>query len=308
MAGGLRAPLPKTLELLDRHLRIAGEMQQRIEQHRGVAGRENEAIAILPRRRFRIVAHEIGPEDEGHVGHAHRRTGMTRFRLLDAIVGEEADGVDAKLFELVLVADFRLVVAFRLGDRGACLGRSARLFVHGSSIDSEPRFAQDARLYSAPSGALRLMNKLFSDLVRPPALSLFTDAAPADRRIRALRRIAANDYRLHNSSRSKKATVDVVAPTVSFIATVRPATSSAKSPSSMTPPHHDLRSHPEEPVTVRAGIGARCARRRRNRATRQVHGSDVRVACGADAGHVAAGVRPSPTLEPTGWQSRSEPF
>ena len=49
MAGGLRAPLPKTLELLDRHLRIAGEMQQRIEQHRGVAGGEDEAIAILPR-------------------------------------------------------------------------------------------------------------------------------------------------------------------------------------------------------------------------------------------------------------------
>ena len=102
MAGGLRSPLAEALQLIHRHLRIAGEMQQRIEQHRRVAGGEHEAIAILPVRRFRIVAHELGPEDEGHVGHAHRRAGMSRLRLLDAVDGEEADGVDAKLFELVL--------------------------------------------------------------------------------------------------------------------------------------------------------------------------------------------------------------
>ena len=90
------------------------------------------------------MAHEIGPEDEGHVGHAHRRAGMPRLRLLDAVDGEEADGVDAKLFELVLRPDLRLVVALRLGDRRAGLRRSARLLVHASSDAWRPGCASGA--------------------------------------------------------------------------------------------------------------------------------------------------------------------
>src|ERR1700686_2319895 len=43
MSGGVRAPLPELLQLIDRHVLVAGEMKQRVEQHRGVAGREYEA-------------------------------------------------------------------------------------------------------------------------------------------------------------------------------------------------------------------------------------------------------------------------
>src|SRR3954454_13493925 len=77
---------------------------------------------------------------------------MTRFRLLNGIDGEEADGVDAKLFELVLLPDLRLVVALRLGNRGARLRRSARLFVHESSDAWRSERRQRRGLYRADSG------------------------------------------------------------------------------------------------------------------------------------------------------------
>src|SRR5258708_20670209 len=48
MARGLRAELTEALNLLDCHLRIAGEVEQRIEQHRAVAGGQHETVAVRP--------------------------------------------------------------------------------------------------------------------------------------------------------------------------------------------------------------------------------------------------------------------
>src|SRR5438874_2657761 len=106
-------------------------MEKRIEQHGRMSGRKYETIAILPVRRLRVVAHEFGPEDEGHVGHAHRRAGMSRLRFFHAVDGEEADGVDAKFVELVLLAELRLVAVFGLDDGGCGFGGGG--FVHGTS-------------------------------------------------------------------------------------------------------------------------------------------------------------------------------
>src|ERR1051326_1594478 len=100
MSGRARAPLAELLQLVERHLRIAGQMEQRVEEHGGVAGGEDEAVAVRPVRRLRTVAQELGPEDEGEVGHPQRRAGMSGLRLLDGVDGEEADGIDAELFEL----------------------------------------------------------------------------------------------------------------------------------------------------------------------------------------------------------------
>ena len=72
---------------------IAGEVEQRVEQHRAVAGREHEAVAVGPIRMLRVELQEPRPQHGGDVGHAHGHAGMAGLRLLDRIHGERADGV-----------------------------------------------------------------------------------------------------------------------------------------------------------------------------------------------------------------------
>ena len=48
MAGRLRAELAETLDLLDRHVGIADEVMHRVLQHRAMAGRQHEAVAVGP--------------------------------------------------------------------------------------------------------------------------------------------------------------------------------------------------------------------------------------------------------------------
>ncbi len=70
VAGGQRAPLPEALDLVHRHGREAGQMQQAVEQHRAVAGREHEAVAVGPVRVGGVELKEPGPEHRRDVGHA----------------------------------------------------------------------------------------------------------------------------------------------------------------------------------------------------------------------------------------------
>ena len=55
MAGRLRVQLAEVLQLLHRQL-VAGQMQQRVQQHRAVAVGQHEAVAVEPARVGRIVA------------------------------------------------------------------------------------------------------------------------------------------------------------------------------------------------------------------------------------------------------------
>jgi hypothetical protein len=48
VAGGLGAELAELLDLVDRHVLVAEEIERGIEQHRAVAGRQDEAVAIRP--------------------------------------------------------------------------------------------------------------------------------------------------------------------------------------------------------------------------------------------------------------------
>ena len=93
MAGRERAELAEALDLVDRHLLVAEQMQQRIEQHRAVAGRQHEAVAVGPGRVGGIEFQEAGEQDGRHVGRAHRQAGMAGFGLLDRIHGERPDGI-----------------------------------------------------------------------------------------------------------------------------------------------------------------------------------------------------------------------
>jgi hypothetical protein len=69
--------------------RIAGEVQQAIEQHRSVAGRENKAVTIEPVRIARIMLEKTCPEHRRHGRGPQWQAGMAAIRLFDGINGQE---------------------------------------------------------------------------------------------------------------------------------------------------------------------------------------------------------------------------
>ncbi len=93
MAGGAAAELPETLKLGHRHVRIAEEMQEAVEQHRAVPVRQHEAVAVGPVRRMRVETQVFGEQHGGDVGHAHRHAGMPGFGLFDRVHGERAQRI-----------------------------------------------------------------------------------------------------------------------------------------------------------------------------------------------------------------------
>ena len=48
MTGGLRPELAEAHQLIERHVLVAGQVQERVEQHRAVAGGQHEAVAVRP--------------------------------------------------------------------------------------------------------------------------------------------------------------------------------------------------------------------------------------------------------------------
>ena len=93
MSRGQRSQLAEMLDLVERHVGIAGEIQQRIEQHRAMAGREHEAVAVRPVRLGGVEFQELREQHGGDVGRAHRQAGVAGIGLLDGIHGEPADRI-----------------------------------------------------------------------------------------------------------------------------------------------------------------------------------------------------------------------
>jgi len=94
MAWSAAAPLPEVHELLQGEV-VAGEVQQAVEQHGAVTGREDEAVPIGPVGVGRVVPQEARPQHIGHVRRPHGHPRMARFGPLYRIHGQGADGVDA---------------------------------------------------------------------------------------------------------------------------------------------------------------------------------------------------------------------
>ena len=92
MSRGLGAELPKILQLLDRQ-GIAGQMQHGIQQHRCMAVRQHEAVAVPPSGISRIELKHVAPEHFGDVRKAHRSARMARIGLLDGIHRQGTNGV-----------------------------------------------------------------------------------------------------------------------------------------------------------------------------------------------------------------------
>ncbi len=84
--------LAKIAQLFKRQV-VAGQMQQRIQQHRAVPVREHEAVTIRPGRIRRVVLQVARPQCHGDLRHAHRHAGMTRVRLLHRVHRERTDRV-----------------------------------------------------------------------------------------------------------------------------------------------------------------------------------------------------------------------
>ncbi len=100
VAGRDRAPLPERLEVVEAHA-VAGQVEQRVQEHRRVAGGQDEPVAVGPGGVRRRVAKVARPQDVGHRGRAHRGARVSGVGLLDAVDGEGPDGVDRELVEAV---------------------------------------------------------------------------------------------------------------------------------------------------------------------------------------------------------------
>ena len=72
---------------------VAGEIEQGVDQHRAVARRQHEAVAIRPFRIGRIEFQELREQHGRDVGRAHRQAGVAGFGLLDRVHRQRADGV-----------------------------------------------------------------------------------------------------------------------------------------------------------------------------------------------------------------------
>ena len=115
VAGAAAVQLAEALDRLQRHRRLAqglvvladrlhaGQVQQRVQQHRGVAGREHEAVAVGPDRVLRVEAQELLPQAVGHRRHGHRRARVPGVGRLHGVHRQRADRVDARQIEIVFI-------------------------------------------------------------------------------------------------------------------------------------------------------------------------------------------------------------
>ena len=92
VTGGAVSQLPKISNLVDRQF-VPGQMQQAVQQHRTVAVRQHEAVAIGPARVAGIVFVVVVPQNFGYVGHAHRRAGVSGICGLNGVHAQGTNGV-----------------------------------------------------------------------------------------------------------------------------------------------------------------------------------------------------------------------
>ena len=93
VAFAVRAQFAEALDLVDGDLRVAAEVEQRVEQHGAVAVRLHEAVAVEPERVLGVELQVPREQRRGDVGGAERRAGMPFPDSLDRVHGQEADRI-----------------------------------------------------------------------------------------------------------------------------------------------------------------------------------------------------------------------
>ena len=92
VARRLGMQLAEVLQFFDRQV-VAGQVQQRVDQHRAVAVGQHEAVAVGPGGILGVVAQVADPEGLGDFRHAHGSARVPGVRLLHGIHREGADGI-----------------------------------------------------------------------------------------------------------------------------------------------------------------------------------------------------------------------
>src|SRR6266480_170871 len=106
MARGFAVELAEMTDIVEGNRRVtesfiigidrlcSGKVKYGPEQHRGMAVREHEPIAVGPDRILRIEAHDAIPDRVNQRGERHRRARVPGLGLLDRIYRESANCVD----------------------------------------------------------------------------------------------------------------------------------------------------------------------------------------------------------------------
>ena len=94
VAGCAGSPLPEVPDFLQREI-VPAQVQQGVEQHRGMPAGKHEPIAVGPLGITRIMTEKTAPEHVRGGREGHRRAGVPGLSLLYRIHREGANRVDA---------------------------------------------------------------------------------------------------------------------------------------------------------------------------------------------------------------------
>ena len=89
---GAAVQLAEVFQVVDRQV-VAGQVQQRVDQHRTMAVGQHEAVTVSERRVARVVLQIIAPQYFGDIRHAHRGTRVAAVGFLHGIHAECTNGV-----------------------------------------------------------------------------------------------------------------------------------------------------------------------------------------------------------------------
>ena len=87
-----RARLAKVLDFLDGELGVADKMQQRIDQHRSMTGRQDKTVPVGPVGLCRIEFQVLFEQDGGDIRHSDGHAGVAGIRSSDSVECKRADG------------------------------------------------------------------------------------------------------------------------------------------------------------------------------------------------------------------------
>ena len=103
MTGSQAAPLTELLDLFHGHAFVVEKVEQTVDQHGAVSGREDETVTSDPFGIGRIVAQILIPEGEGVVGAAEGHTGVTGLCFLDRFGSQHTDRVGTFFCQIRIV-------------------------------------------------------------------------------------------------------------------------------------------------------------------------------------------------------------
>ena len=93
VASAHRMQLTERLDVIHRRARIAGEVQQAVDQHRAMPRRQDEPVAVGPARLGGVELEEFGKQHGRDVGHAHGHAGVAAVGRLHCIHRQDPDGI-----------------------------------------------------------------------------------------------------------------------------------------------------------------------------------------------------------------------